>query len=257
MKTIKQRLLDGQEVRVALAGALATPKVIELFGLFGNYHAVWIDQEHCAIPQQQIELMMMACRATGIEGFVRVPPLDYCTIMRPMEAGACGVMVAQIRDVAQVREIVEWAKYPPDGVRGIFRANAEAWRGPSDVVELMTTANRDRWLAIQIETPEAVQCVDEILAIDGVDTVFVGPGDLSATLGVAGQPMHPKCTDALQRVAEATKKAGKSWGVLPLSPEHADYCRSLGCQMFSLTSDAQAMRAGLAAAQETYAGYFV
>lgn len=256
MKPIKQRLLDGEEVRVALAGALASPKLVEMFGMFGNFHAVWIDQEHCAIPQQQIELLMMACRASGIEGFVRVPPLDYCTIMRPMEAGACGVMVAQIRDVAQVRQIVAWAKYPTEGVRGTFRANAEARYGATEVAEHMASANRARWLAIQIETPESVACLNDIAAIEGVDTLFVGPGDLAATLGVAGQPMHPKCTDALQRVAEATQRAGKSWGVLPLSLEHADFCRSLGCQMFSLASDAESLRVGLAGAQEKYAAYF-
>jgi len=256
MTSMKQRLQNGEEVRVALAGALASPKVVEILGMFGDFHAVWIDQEHCGRTQGQIELLMMACRASATEGFVRVPPLDYCTIMRPMEAGACGVMVAQIRDVAQVREIVQWAKYPPRGVRGSFRANAEARYGAGSMAEHMETANRDRWLSIQIETPEAVACVDEIAAVDGVDNLFVGPGDLSATLGVPGEPMHPKCTDAQQRVAEASRKAGKSWGVLPMSSEHADFCREHGCQMFSLTSDAQSLIAGLATVKEQFATYF-
>lgn len=224
MKSIKQRLQAGEEVRVSLVGALASPKLIESFGKFGNFHALWIDQEHCGIPQPQLELLMIACRAAGIEGFVRVPPLDYCTIMRPMEAGACGVMVAQIRDMQQVRQIVDWAKYPPDGVRGMFRANYEAGYGTADLAQHVTTTNQDRWLAIQIETPEAVACIDDILATDGVDTVFVGPADLSVTLGVAGQPMHPKCIDALQHISAAAKKAEKSWGVLPLSLKHADLC---------------------------------
>lgn len=256
MTSVKQRLQEGKEVRVALVGALPSPKVVEIFGMFGDFHAVWIDQEHCGVTQGQIEVLMMACRAAGFEGFVRVPPLDYCTIMRPMEAGACGVMVAQIRDAAQVREIVQWAKYPPQGVRGGFRANYESHYGSGSVAEDMAAANRDRWLTIQIETPESVDCVDEIASIEGVDTLFVGPGDLSATLGVPGEAMHPKCIDALQRVSEACRNAGKSWGVLPLSVEHADFCREHGCQMFSLASDAKSLMAGLAVAKKTFAAYF-
>ena len=250
--TIKQRLARGESVRVFLIGAIPNHKIIEVVSLAGNYQGVWVDQEHSAVPHQQLEVLMLACRSAQLDAFVRVPPTDYGTIMRPMEAGANGIMAAQIRTVDQVQQVVQWAKYPPVGVRGMFRANYEAGFGTRDPSEIAETSNRDRWLAIQIETPEAVDCVDEIAAIDEVDSLFVGPGDLSVTLGVPGQPMHPKCIAALERVSAAVKAAGKSWGVLPFSREHAAKCRELGCQLFSIGSDMELIRRGLQATETMF-----
>ena len=256
VKSIKKRLADGEMVRVMAIGQLPSPKLIEITGIAGNYHGVWLDQEHSAIPHHQLELLMMACRAAGLDAFVRVPPTDYPTIMRPMEAGAGGVMAAQIRTIEQVEQIVQWAKYPPIGVRGHYSANFESGYGTRGAVEQIEQANRDGWLSIQIETPEAVEIADQIAATAGVDTLFVGPGDLSCTLGVPGQVMHPKCIAALERVAAACDKADKTWGILSRTPEHADKCRELGCRLFSLSSDISLLHAGFAATHKTFAEYF-
>jgi 2-keto-3-deoxy-L-rhamnonate aldolase RhmA len=105
---------------------LSSPKLVEVAGILGNLHGLWIDQEHSAIPHAQLELMLMACRAVGLDAFARVPPTDYATIMRPMEAGCSGVMIAQLRTLDEVRETVSWTKYPPFGVRGMFAGTIEA-----------------------------------------------------------------------------------------------------------------------------------
>jgi 2-keto-3-deoxy-L-rhamnonate aldolase RhmA len=231
----------------------ATPKVIELVGLLGNLHGMWFDQEHAAIPHALLEQMLMACRATGIDAFARVPPTDYATIMRPYEAGASGVMIAQVRTIEEVRQAVEWAKYPPTGKRGFFGGNVEAQYGRIDMATHVASANRDRWVSIQIETPEAVEIAGEIAATDGVEWLFVGPADLSVTLGVPGEFLHPKCVDALKQVAVATKKAGKSWGILSRDPAHAKVCRDLGCQLFSIFGDIDLLRIGLRAIEERFA----
>ena len=223
--SIKQRLAQGEIVRVLAFASLASPKLVEIAGLAGGFQGIWIDQEHSAIPHRELELLLIACRAAGLDAFVRVAPTDYATVMRPMETGASGVMVAQIRSVDQVRQIVQWAKYPPMGVRGLFLANYEAGYGTANPAEHLPRANRDRWLCVQIETAEAVECAHEIAAVEGVDSLFVGPSDLSCTLGVPGQAMHPKCIAALERVSAAAKSAGKSWGVLTRSPEHGVKCR--------------------------------
>ncbi|MBI4662848.1 MAG: aldolase [Verrucomicrobia bacterium] len=254
--TIKQRLASGEIVRVLALGSLASPKLVEIAGLAGGFQGVWIDQEHSAIPHQQLELLVMACRAAGLDAFVRVAPTDYATVMRPMETGAGGVMVAQIRSTDQVRQIVQWAKYPPLGVRGLFGANYEAGYGTANPAQHIERANRERWFCVQIETLEAVECVDEIAAVEGVDSLFVGPSDLSCTLGVPGEAMHPKCIAALERVAAAVKKAGKSWGVLTRGPEHAAKCRELGCQLFSLVGDLDLVQRGLQATKKLYSDFF-
>jgi 2-keto-3-deoxy-L-rhamnonate aldolase RhmA len=116
-------------------------------------------------------------------------------------------------------------------------------------------ANRDRWLAIQIETIEAVEVAEQIAATKGVDWLFVGPADLSITLGVPGDFLHERCVDALKRVAAATKKAGKAWGILSRDAEHARKCRELGCQFFSIYGDVDCFRDGLKVVEERFAEF--
>ena len=254
--TIKQRLAQGQIVRVMTFGSLASPKLVEIAGLVGGLHGIWIDQEHSAISRRDLEMLLMACRAAGLSAFVRLAPTDYATVMRPMEGGAEGVMIAQIRNVDEVKQAVSWVKYPPLGTRGLFLANYEAGYGTADQVQHIDTANRERWLCIQIETPDAVDCADRIAAVEGVDCLFVGPGDLACTLGVPGQAMHPKCIAALERVSAGAKAAGKPWGVLARSPEHAAKCRDLGCQLFSLVGDIDLIHRGFQATKKLYSEFF-
>jgi len=249
---IKERLTSGKIVRAMHVVGYATPKVVEFAATLGNMHGVWIDQEHAAIPHAQLELMAMACRTAGKDVFARVPPTDYATIMRPYEAGCSGVMIAQVRTLEEVEQAVEWAKYPPVGTRGYFGGNIENRFGDVDMATHVLNANRDRWLAIQIETPEAVDIAEQIAATKGVDWLFVGPADLSVTLGVPGDFLHPKCVEALKRVGEATKKAGKAWGTLSRDVEHARRCRELGCQFFSIYGDIDFLRVGLRAIEEKF-----
>jgi 2-keto-3-deoxy-L-rhamnonate aldolase RhmA len=251
--TIIQRLRDGQLVRVMLFSGLSSPKLIEVAGILGNFHGLWIDQEHTAVPHSQLELMLMACRAVGLDAFARVPPTDYATVMRPMEAGCSGVMIAQVRTLAEVEQAVQWAKYPPQGVRGLFTSTIESRYGKVDMGTHIENANRDRWLSIQIETTEAVEIAEQIAATKGVDWLFVGPADLSVALGVPGQFLHPKCVAALERVSAACKRVGKPWGVLSKDAEHVRKCRELGCQLFSIFGDIDCFRAGLKALEERFA----
>jgi 2-dehydro-3-deoxyglucarate aldolase/4-hydroxy-2-oxoheptanedioate aldolase len=253
MSTILQRLRAGQLVRVMHFTGLSSPKLVEVAGILGDFHGLWIDQEHTAVPHAQLELMLMACRAVGLDAFARVPPTDYATIMRPMEAGCSGVMVAQVRSLEEVEQAVAWAKYPPQGVRGLLAATVEADYGKTDMRTHVATANRDRWVSIQIETLEALEAINQIAAVEGVDWLFVGPADLSVALGVPGEFMHPKCIAALERIAAATRKAGKSWGILSKEAEHARKCRQLGCQLFSIFGDVECFRAGLKALEERFA----
>src|SRR5436190_22961647 len=154
MSIIKERLEAGKIVRTMHALGYATPRVIELVGLLGNFHGVWFDQEHSAIPHATLEMMLIACRAAKLDAFARVPPTDYATVMRPMEAGCSGVMIAQVRTLAEVEQAVAWAKYPPVGIRGTFTGNAETSYGKISLAEHIAKANREHWVSIQVETAE-------------------------------------------------------------------------------------------------------
>jgi 2-dehydro-3-deoxyglucarate aldolase/4-hydroxy-2-oxoheptanedioate aldolase len=251
--TIIQRLRSGQIVRTMHVTGFVRPRAIEMLGLVGKFHGIWIDQEHSTIPHGELESILIACRAAGLDAFSRVPLTDYCTVMRPMEAGCSGVMIAQVRTLDEVKRAVAWAKYPPVGIRGFFGGNYESMFGDVAMATHVASANRDRWLAIQIETPESVEIVDQVAATEGVDWLFVGPADLSVTLGVPGEFLHPKCVDALKRVDAAVKRVGKSWGILSRDPEHANQCRALGCQLFSVFGDIDFLRTGLTALEKRFA----
>jgi 4-hydroxy-2-oxoheptanedioate aldolase len=237
-------------------GGLANPKFIEICALHGGFHGVWIDQEHAGLTQSQIESLTLACRAAGMDSFVRLAPTDYATVMRPMEAGAGGVMAAQVHDAEQVRQVVDWAKYPPIGHRGLNISNYEGGWATRDPAEFIAESNRDRWLAIQIETAGALEEVEQIAAIEQVDHLFIGPADLSVSLGVPGQYLHPKCVEAIARVAEAAKASGKTWGILPRGPEHAAKCAELGCLLFAFATDLGVVNLGFQAAAKVYADFF-
>jgi 2-dehydro-3-deoxyglucarate aldolase/4-hydroxy-2-oxoheptanedioate aldolase len=162
-----------------------------------------------------------------------------------MEAGCSGVMIAQIRTLDQVKQAVQWVKYPPVGERGMFAATFEANYGELDLPTHIANANRDRWLSVQIETVEALNVVEQIASVEGVDWLFVGPVDLSIALGVPGDFLHPRCVDALTRVAAAVKKHDKPWGILCREPTHAKQCQALGAQLFSVAGDIECFRTGL------------
>lgn len=251
--TIIERLRNGQIVRTMHVSGFAKPRAIEMLGLLGHFHGIWLDQEHSAISHDDLENILIACRASGLDAFSRVPPTDYCTVMRPMEAGCSGVMIAQVRTLAEVKQAVQWAKYPPMGQRGFFGTNSETRYGLIDMATQVARANQERWLSIQIETTEAVEIVDQIAAVEGVDWLFVGPADLSITLGVPGDFMHPKCLAALERVSAAVNKVGKSWGILSRDAEHAQRCREMGCQLFSIIGDSDCLRLGLEVLEKRFA----
>ena len=256
MISIKKRLQAGENVHVFSIGAIPSPKLIEIAALTKGYHAVWIDEEHAALGQRDIELLAMACRSVGLDCYVRIAPLSYAAVMRPMEAGAAGIMAAQVRSVSEVEQIVSWAKFPPVGSRGINPSNVEADYTTRSLDDHIRICNQDRWVSVQIETLEALDCVEAIAAVEGMDHLFVGPADLSVALGVPGDYLHEKCQQALTKVAAATKKAGKSWGILVRGNEHAEFCRSLGCQLFAFGNDLGVAVQGFRAIRGSYPGFF-
>jgi len=252
MHSIKQRLQQGLDVNIFSVGAIPSTKIIEIAAMIGGYHGVWIDEEHAALTQRDIELLALACRSGGLDSYVRIAPVDYAAIMRPMEAGVGGVMAAQVRSVSEVRQIVSWAKFPPEGTRGINPSNFEGFYSTRPLKDLIASSNRDRWLSVQIETLEALECVEEIAAIDGIDHLFVGPADLSVALGVPGEYLNPACKEALLRVSQACHAANKTWGILVRGRDHAEFCRSLGCKLFAFGNELGALVQGFKSIAATY-----
>jgi 2-dehydro-3-deoxyglucarate aldolase/4-hydroxy-2-oxoheptanedioate aldolase len=161
-------------------------------------------------------------------------------------------MAAQIRSAAQAEEFVQWAKFAPRGRRGLNPLGYDGGYGSIPLAEFAERANRETFVAVQIETAQAVTEVDDIAAIDGVDLLFVGPSDLSQAVGTIGDFTGTASIDAVDRVAEACRAHGKHWGAVTPSPEYASLLIEKGCTLISPTNDVKLVTTGLAAVKETY-----
>jgi 4-hydroxy-2-oxoheptanedioate aldolase len=253
---LKELLTQGGIVRVFGVGQLCDPKLIEIVGWHGGYDAVWLDQEHAGLTISQIEHATRAARASGLDSFVRLTATDYATVMRPLEAGAGGVMAAMIRTVRQAEDVVQWAKFHPAGVRGINGTGVDGRYGTTPLLDYLQERNERIFVAIQIEHIDAVENVEQIAAIPGVDVLFIGPADLSQSLGIPGQIEHPRMWQAIERVAAAAQMHKTHWAILPRDRGFAERCVALGCRMLSLGIDVWALQKGLKATQADFAGYF-
>src|SRR5205085_9252893 len=130
-------------------------KLVEIIGFEGGFDAVWLDQEHAGISTQQIEEAARAARGVGLDSFVRLAATDYATVMRPLEAGAGGVMAAQVRSAREAADVVRWAKFHPQRLRGVNGTGVDGRYGTLSSADYMHRANVDTLVAIQIEHADA------------------------------------------------------------------------------------------------------
>jgi 4-hydroxy-2-oxoheptanedioate aldolase len=236
----RSRVLDklrrGDFVVTAGVNRIAEPWLAETIGRIG-FDVIWFDMEHRAFGYDKLDALALACRATGIDLMVRVLKTGYTSPMRALESGAAGIMVPHVRSVEEARQWVEWVRFPPLGRRGFDGAGADADYALADPSAYLREANDNVFLALQIEDEEAVACVDEIAAVPGVDLLFVGPGDLSISLGIPFERDHRLLQEAITRVASAARKAGKWWGLPTSSREQAQEAIDRGARMVTAGND--------------------
>ena len=256
MDSIKTRLGRGEVLMVAACGRIVHHNLLQMLGLHGGFQAVWFDLEHMDYSTEKLEVGTLACRALGMDSFVRMAPTDYASVTRALEAGAGGVMAAQIRSAAEAEQFVQWAKFAPRGCRGLNTAGWDARFATVPPAKFAEQANRESFVAIQIETAEALDEVEAIAKIEGVDLIFLGPADMSQNLGVIGDFMNPKCLAAMDRISAACKAAGKPWGVVPVNPDYATMCVEKGCRMLSAASDVRMINAGIESIKKSYGKFF-
>ncbi len=253
---LKSLLTQERLLRVCLLGQFCSPKLVEMLAWQGGFDGVWFDQEHVGLTIPQIEEAARAARACGIPSFVRLHATDYATVMRPLEAGAGGIMASMVRSARQAEEIVRWAKFQPRGCRGVNGTGVDNRYGLYPGGNYFQRANAETLVILQIEHQDAVGEIEAIAAIADVDCLFIGPADLSQSMGLSGQWEHPAVWQAVERVARACKSNNRPWAILPLNPGHARRCVELGCRMLSIGADAWFFQRGIQAFQEEFAEFF-
>jgi 2-keto-3-deoxy-L-rhamnonate aldolase RhmA len=201
--------LDAGELCLGAGVTLADAAIVE--ALAPSLDFVWIDLEHSHLSYESVQSHLIAARAGGIAALVRVRGSDSAHIKPVLDIGADGIIVPQVRSAAEVRSIVELARYAPHGRRG-YGPRRPANYGREGGLPYMQRANQQVFIAVQIENRDGLAELDAIAAIKGLDSLALGPYDLAIELGHADDLAHEEVMAAIRRVIEAARRAGKYIG---------------------------------------------
>ena len=244
------RLRDGEPTRLLFV-KMPAPAEVEMAGGTG-FDGVILDTEHGPADAVELEHHVRAADAAGIAALVRVPSLQSAPILAALDAGAAGVIVPHVVDAAQATAVVDAAHYPPVGSRGLALSTRAGRYGAISVSGHLERARAGTLVLVQVEDAAAVARIGEIVAVPGVDGVFIGPNDLSISLGHPGEVAHPEVGSAIATIRDATLAAGLAAVTVVGTPAQAQEWFAAGgtTAVFvasQLTADAFAHATGSAA----------
>ncbi len=214
-----------------------------------RYDCIWLDLEHRAMTTREVQALLLACHHFDIDCMVRVPTREKAQLYRYHEDGATGLMVPHVSTAAEARDLVRSTKFPPVGERGFDNAGLDSDYNQHDIDDYAEWAHAETFLAVQIETPEAVENVEEIAAVEGVDMLFVGPGDLGYRYrhDEIGDADGSRLEAAFERVGGAAAANGVAWACPASGTGAVQRWRAQGCQCIANAGDFASIRDGLAA----------
>lgn len=202
-----------------------------------GFDCIWLDLEHHQKSTETAAALIRASRLGSADVLARPAKGEFMRLGRLLEAGAHGILYPRCDDAAEAREVVRWAKFAPLGERGVDSGNPDNTFGELSVDEYVQRANAETFIAIQIESPSAVEQVQAIAAVEGVDCVFFGPGDYSVLSGIPGQVSHERVLQARAAVCQATRDAGKHFATLCFTPEDVQACLEMGAMFIAYGAD--------------------
>jgi 4-hydroxy-2-oxoheptanedioate aldolase len=221
---LRSRLASDSPI-VATFVQIPHPMVCEVVGHLG-FDALCIDAEHTAIDRAQLELLVAAIELTPAAALVRVQGNDPHLIAAALDAGASGVIVPRIGTAEEASAAVAASRYPPTGERGFGPGRASGYRADPGY---LARANDELLVGLQVETRAALENLDEILAVDDVDLIFVGPGDLGVSLGLAHD--GDELRDIVAGMLERAHAAGRRTGIFAATPVAARRWLELGVDL--------------------------
>ena len=241
---LKQGLREGRLQVGTFVVEFRQPAVMQLLANAG-FDFVLIDNEHGAFSMESVAELSRAAVRLAITPIVRIPDIAYPYIAQTLDVGAQGIMVPRVTSVEQVREVVDRMRYPPLGVRGSALERGLTGFKSGPVGEVIESLHAETMLVIQVETRQAVEAIDQIAAVPGVDAALIGPNDLSISLGVPGQIDHPMLHKAIETTIAACQ-CTVVWSAIHISDlKLAAYWAGKGMRMVSTGSEVSfIMRAG-------------
>jgi 2-keto-3-deoxy-L-rhamnonate aldolase RhmA len=207
IKQIKSTLQKGETLVGTFVMEFAVPSIATILASAGADFII-VDMEHTTFTIETVGRIIRAARGSDLPSIVRVPSIERHFVSRALDAGATGLMIPRIESREDVEKVNAWAKYAPDGDRGVAFGIAHTDYGDFrqlDGVQYTQQANAEILIIGQIETVKAVENIDEILASGGLDAIFIGPYDLSTSMGISGQLDHPRIVESIEQVIAKAK----------------------------------------------------
>ncbi len=227
------------------------PSVYELVSLLG-FDGIWLDLEHHATSDETAANLMRAARVGSSDVIARPAKGEFMRMGRLLEAGAQGIMYPRCESADEAAELVRWAKFAPQGERGVDGANGDNPYCAMPMPPYLKAANEHTLLIVQLESPTALDQAEAIAKVPGVDVLMLGPGDLSVIAGIPYEFDHPLIANAYHRVAEAARIAGKWWGTVSGTPEHTQRLLDLNAKFICHGCDLIQVKQGMEMIQQRY-----
>lgn len=235
MSLFKEKLKKGEKMFGPFLN-MNYPVVVEIAGLAG-FDFVILDNEHGEIPLESVGDLIRAAKVADIPAIVRVYEGNPELIDKALDLGADGVQVPNIGSKADAERAVQAAKFAPMGSRGCNRFVRAGKYGSIDKNQFFGKANEETAVILQVEGQDGVAALSDILTVKGIDVLFVGPYDLSASLGIPGQVDHPKVIEQMEQIMKEAEKVGVAIGFFVDDVRKAVEWRNRGVQYVSFSSD--------------------
>ena len=206
---LKEKLAQGKQPLGTFVGT-ASPAVVECLGCAGLDFVI-LDNEHSPVEAETTAAMVRAAELRNVTPLARVREISRPAILKLLDVGVQGLIVPDVRSTEDVRRVVDYAKYAPVGRRGFCPSRKDGWGTDPQcgVLDTMAHFNQETLVIPQCETAEALSDIETIAAMDGVDGIFIGPFDLSISMGMPGDFENPQFRAALERILSACRAAGK------------------------------------------------
>jgi 4-hydroxy-2-oxoheptanedioate aldolase len=228
--------IAAQRTQIGLWLGLADPYAAELCATAG-FDWLLIDGEHGPNDLRSMLAVLQAVAPYPSHPVVRIPQGDTALVKQVLEIGARTLLVPMVESAEQARELVRAMRYPPHGIRGVGSglARSSRWSGYPNYLK---EADRRMCLLVQVETATALERIDAIAAVEGVDGVFIGPADLSASMGHLGEPDHPEVRASIEAALASILAAGKAPGILAVDESLARHYIGLGARFVAVGVEA-------------------
>ena len=208
---VKKALAEGKLQLGTGFGQFRSQDVVRILAQAG-FHWAFIDTEHGGFDLETVQDLCRIAVLVGLCPVVRVADMQYSLVARALDCGAQGILFPRVESPEMLEKAVSWTRFPPVGVRGFGLVPLHVDNEKVSIPQIIEHINANVLIAFQIETQRGVDARDELLSVPGVDAVFIGPADLSISLGVAGEFLHARMVDAMDKIKESCVKHGVAPG---------------------------------------------